>query len=307
MNHGTIKLGANLTFYANTHTPSTGAAVDADAVPGYRVYEDETATPLLTGSMALLDDANTTGFYSEQIAVTTANGFEAGKSYCIRITGVVGGVTGVELHYFNIQTRSADDLAYPATSGRSLDVDANGKVILQATQTGVTIPTVTTLTNVDDVWEYTTRTLTSTAASTIAAVSGSSLAVTKYADFDATLTGLTISASWTKQYLTVKRNASDDEADAILQIMVTNPADATNDGVIYVNGAAATSAQRTLADLTVTQAAGTIAIHQEASLNALLPAGNYTYDRKELTATTAKKIETSAAYSVDWTETQAVA
>lgn len=108
---GMVKLGETLTVYCNTHTPSTGAAVDADAVPGYRVYEDETGTPLLTGSMALLDDANTTGFYSEQIAVTAANGFEAGKSYSIRITGVVGGVTGVELHQFQVTTRDMDDLA----------------------------------------------------------------------------------------------------------------------------------------------------------------------------------------------------
>ena len=107
---GIIKLEANLTFYVNTHTPSTSAAVDADAVPGYRIYKDETGTPLLTGSMALLDDANTVGFYSEQIAVTAANGFEAGKSYCIRITGVVAAATGVELHQFDVTTRDMDDL-----------------------------------------------------------------------------------------------------------------------------------------------------------------------------------------------------
>ena len=35
----------------------------------------------------------------------------------------------------------------PATAGRSIDVDADGKVLLQAAQSGVTIPTVTTLTN----------------------------------------------------------------------------------------------------------------------------------------------------------------
>lgn len=108
---GEIKIGNNLTFYANTHTPSTGAAVDADDVPGYRVYENETATPLLTGSMAKLDDDNTTGYYSETITVSAANGFEAGKSYSIRITGVVGGVTGVELHSFTVAARATDDLA----------------------------------------------------------------------------------------------------------------------------------------------------------------------------------------------------
>lgn len=111
---GEIKLGANLTFYANTFTPATGAAVDADAVPDYRIYEEETGTPLLTGSMAKLDDANTTGFYSEQVAVSGANGFEAGKSYCVRITGVVGGVTGAQVDSFGVAVLSTDDLATAA-------------------------------------------------------------------------------------------------------------------------------------------------------------------------------------------------
>lgn len=69
------------------------------------MYEDETGTPLLTGSMALLDDTNTTGFYSEQITLSAANGFEYGKSYCIRVTIVVGGVTGVLLHTFKMGAR----------------------------------------------------------------------------------------------------------------------------------------------------------------------------------------------------------
>ena len=100
---GSWKIDDYLTFTCNTHTPATGAAVDADAVPGYRIYEDETGTPIMTGSMALLDDANTVGFYSEQIQLTTANGLEKGKSYHIRITGVVGGVTGVLIHSFQME------------------------------------------------------------------------------------------------------------------------------------------------------------------------------------------------------------
>lgn len=102
---GSFIIDDTCTFYANSHTPATGAAVDADAVPGYRVYEDETGTPILTGSMALLDDANTVGFYSEQITLSAANGFEAGKSYCVRITLVVGGVTGIQLQTLQIGAR----------------------------------------------------------------------------------------------------------------------------------------------------------------------------------------------------------
>lgn len=122
---GEVKIGNDLTFYANTHTPSTGAAVDADAAPTYSVYEDETGTAVASGTMALLDDAGTTGFYSESITLAAAT-YDAGKSYTIRITGVVGGVTGVELHQFGCAARATDDLAYPTVSGRSLDVTATG-------------------------------------------------------------------------------------------------------------------------------------------------------------------------------------
>ena len=90
------------TFYANTHTPSTGAAVDADTPPDYRVYEEVTGTPILTGTMALLDAANTAGFYSGQVTLTAANGFEVGKGYAIRIALVVGGATGVDMQRLQV-------------------------------------------------------------------------------------------------------------------------------------------------------------------------------------------------------------
>ncbi len=89
-----VDIGNNLTFSICTHDPETGILTDADAAPAYRVYEDETAAPLLTGTMAKLDDANTTGFYTEQIACTAANGFEAGKSYTVYVEATVAGSTG---------------------------------------------------------------------------------------------------------------------------------------------------------------------------------------------------------------------
>ena len=89
-----VTLGDNLTFSVCLHDPDTGVSTDGDSVPTYRVYENETATAIMTGSMAKLDDANTTGFYSETIAVTTANGFEDGLSYNIYITATVDSDTG---------------------------------------------------------------------------------------------------------------------------------------------------------------------------------------------------------------------
>lgn len=112
---GSWKIDDLLTFYATTHDPSTGAVTDADSVPTYRVYEDETASPILTGSMALLDDANTVGFYSEQITLSAANGLEKGKSYTIRILAIVGGITGTIEKPFQIEAEvSANSLAAAA-------------------------------------------------------------------------------------------------------------------------------------------------------------------------------------------------
>jgi hypothetical protein len=100
---GSWKIDDFLTFPVNTHTPSTGAATDADAVPTYRVYEDETGTAVANGSMAKLDDANTLGFYSERIQLLTATGFESGKCYTIYITATVGSIAGTLSHTFQIQ------------------------------------------------------------------------------------------------------------------------------------------------------------------------------------------------------------
>lgn len=100
---GSWKVDDLLTFPAVTHRADTGVLTDADAVPAYRIYEDETATPLLTGNMAKLDDANTTGFYSEQITLSAANGFEKGKCYTVYITATVNGILGGTFHAFQIE------------------------------------------------------------------------------------------------------------------------------------------------------------------------------------------------------------
>jgi hypothetical protein len=115
---GAWQIDALLTFPANTHA-ATGAATDADAVPAYRVYEDETGTAILTGNMAKLDDANTTGFYSEQLTLSAANGFEVGKSYTVYIQAAVGGVTGTLSHTFQVA-------AAPAVAGGAMTLTATG-------------------------------------------------------------------------------------------------------------------------------------------------------------------------------------
>ena len=102
---GSWNIDDNLTFTCNTHDVSTGGETDADSVPTYRIYEDETETPILTGSMSKLDDSNTTGQYSEQIELTDANGFERGKCYSIRVSATVGGVTASKIISFQVNAQ----------------------------------------------------------------------------------------------------------------------------------------------------------------------------------------------------------
>lgn len=86
--YGSWKIDDTPVFYANTHDPSTGACTDT--APTWRVYENEVSTALLNGTMTLLDSGNTCGFYSEQITLSAANGFESGKSYAFYIEATVG-------------------------------------------------------------------------------------------------------------------------------------------------------------------------------------------------------------------------
>jgi len=81
-----------VTFYAQASQYTTGAAFDATGSPAYRVYEESTGTPILTGSLALLDSSNTDGFYSASVTASAANGFEVGKTYCIRVSATVDSV-----------------------------------------------------------------------------------------------------------------------------------------------------------------------------------------------------------------------
>jgi hypothetical protein len=100
---GSWKVEDTPTFTITARRVDTGAASDADTSPMYHVYEDETATPLITGTMSLLNAANTAGFYSEQITLSAANGFEKGKSYNVYIQATVNGVTGSTTRFFQIE------------------------------------------------------------------------------------------------------------------------------------------------------------------------------------------------------------
>ena len=98
-----VFLGNNLTFSICTHDPDTGVLTDADVLPTYRLYEDETAIPILTGTMAILDNLNTVGFYTELVACTAGNGFESGRTYTVYIEATVDSDTGGICYAFTVE------------------------------------------------------------------------------------------------------------------------------------------------------------------------------------------------------------
>lgn len=124
---GSWKIDDALTFAVNILDPATNQAAAADSAPAYRIYEDETATAILTGSMAALDSGNTTGFYTEQITLSAANGFEKGKCYTIYIEADVSSNTITRLHTFQLNapvdvTHISDD----ATAADNLEAMLDG-------------------------------------------------------------------------------------------------------------------------------------------------------------------------------------
>lgn len=145
-----------------------------------------------------------------------------------------------------------------------------------------------------DIWSYITRTLTTPAASGTDPVDGTDLNITIAATLGATITGLTISASWTKIYFTIKADKTDADADAIVQIVVSNPG-AGGDGLIRLANGTVTAGNGAL---TVTQASGTVAVliadDATVSLEENVP---YYYDLKQLTSDGKSVILTSGVCS----------
>ena len=80
-------------FYHQLSDFPTGNAYNASSGPSYRVYQNNNATPILTGTMTQLDSADVTGLYVGSIQLTSANGFAVGNTYAISTGATVDGVT----------------------------------------------------------------------------------------------------------------------------------------------------------------------------------------------------------------------
>lgn len=151
-----VIIGEDLKFSICTHDPDTGVLTDADAVPSYRIYEDETAGAILNGDMAKLDDGNTVGFYTEIISCTAGNGFEDKKTYTIYIEATVDSDTGGISYDFTAYTSiTADIFSISGSTDAADKLEASAETIVIGTVSHDETAASTTVFYSDDVTEAT--------------------------------------------------------------------------------------------------------------------------------------------------------
>ena len=172
----------------------------------------------------------------------------------------------------------------PTVAARTLDVTLTGaagvdwgNVENQTTVVGLTNTTVGSggALTAQQVWEYATRTLTTTAQTITAAIAGTSVTIQRGDTLSLSITGLGAIAAGDELWFTVKGfPISEDDTKAALQINRTT-------GLIYINGEVAATAAN--GSITVTDAtAGNITIALTAAESAKLPIilGEYDVQRK---------------------------
>jgi len=101
---------------------------------------------------------------------------------------------------------------------------------------------VTAATAAAAVWAYKTRSLTQSAAAVTAALSGTDLTILRGDTFSVAFTSLGALTDYTKIWFTVKSKRGDPaDTAAVMQVSLL-PGTATTDGLLYIQGAAPTSA-----------------------------------------------------------------
>jgi len=156
-----VEIGDNLTFSITTHDPDTGVLTDADAVPDYWVYEDETGVSINANTpdadvMAKLDDAHTTGFYSETLACTAGNGYENGKTYTVYIEATVDSDRGgISYGFKAYDSRKSDVIEISGSSDAADKLEASAETIVTGTVSHDNTAASTTVFYSDDITEAT--------------------------------------------------------------------------------------------------------------------------------------------------------
>jgi len=119
---GEYEIDEYLDLVATTHRFSTGAAYDATSIT-YRVYENGSTTEIITDTAMTKFDSET-GFYYDRIQLTSAAGFEVGKSYVVLIKATVDSVAAIDWRSFRIKFPAVD---VKRVNGNALGTAASGQ------------------------------------------------------------------------------------------------------------------------------------------------------------------------------------
>lgn len=90
---GSVIINSNLHFNIAIRNGETGQLSDANSDPIYRIYDDETNTLLISGTMTKLGTLPVVGFYAG-VQLCGDTYFTDGKSYILCIEATVGQITG---------------------------------------------------------------------------------------------------------------------------------------------------------------------------------------------------------------------
>lgn len=153
-----------------------------------------------------------------------------------------------------------------------------------------------------NVWAYPTRTLTQSSTSTTDSTAAGSIARRRGDSWSISLTVGAITG-YTSLWFTAKWDRNNTDAQAVLQIKLN--ASGLNDGLLYVNGAAATD--DTLASITVSDAStGAIVIAVDETITDDLPPAGIYYDVQALVSGTVSTLD-SGTLTISADVTRAVA
>ena len=105
---------------ATAHRFSSGAAYAPTSIT-YTVYEDGSTTAMISAT-AMTNFNSVTGFYFDRIQLTSALGFENGKSYVVLIQATVDSVAAIDWRSFRV--RAAAPANVTQIGGSSVDTTA---------------------------------------------------------------------------------------------------------------------------------------------------------------------------------------
>ena len=115
------RLGETLYLDFTTHNPETGNAANADSTPVCLVYENDIDATTLSGIVVVR--SGLVGHYRTRIDLTTAAGYEIGKSYNAVVTVAMTGITAkMVLDTFTIDTTMRPTGAVVSDAGNSTTV-----------------------------------------------------------------------------------------------------------------------------------------------------------------------------------------